>query len=79
MKKYILSILASIPLLGIAGKSYGATSTVMLDPPDIASLINNIYSSANPIMTSLWGWIGVILGIIIVFGVIRWLFNAFRG
>lgn len=78
MKKLLFALpLAAIGLSGIA-LSAGATSTVMLDTPNIADAIGNIYNTAQPLFASISGWIWFILGVGFVFMIVRWLTSIFN-
>jgi len=76
MKKFIIAVLSSIPLLGLALNAR-ATSTVMLDMPDFPAFIGNVYTVAQPIFSSIWWVVAVIVGIGLVFGLIRLIMSKF--
>lgn len=78
MKKLIYAIpLAAAGLSGIA-LSAGATSTVMLDAPNIGDMIGSIYNVAQPVFNSISPWIWVILGFGFVFMIARLLTSIFN-
>jgi len=57
MKKLIYAIpLAVAGVTGIA-MSAGATSTVMLDTPNMTEIVGQIYNVAQPVFNSISGWI----------------------
>jgi len=78
IKKLIYAIVLAIPFLGLALETKAATSTVMLDAPDIADMINKIYLVAQPVFNSISGWIWVFLGFAFVFFVVRFLIGIFN-
>lgn len=78
MKKLIYAVpLAVLGLSGIA-LTAGATSTVMLDPPNVSEMVGSIYNVAQPLFNSISGWIWVILGFGFVFLIARWLTSLFN-
>jgi hypothetical protein len=78
MKNKILITISSI--LGFLGivQSASATSTVMLDPPNISELIGGIWTVAQPIYNSVSGWLPIIIGVPLVFGLIALIVKSFR-
>lgn len=76
MKKLFILPLIAIGLI-LGGQVY-ATSTVILDPPDIATAIDNMYDVAQPLFDSIDTWIWYGLGILFVFAIVRLIFGLFR-
>lgn len=79
----MLKLLWSIPIIitsffGFAFNVKGASSTVIIDSPDIPSLIYSAYQVANPLMSSIWQWIGTFVGIAFVIWAAVMIIGFFR-
>jgi hypothetical protein len=74
--KKIAVFIGSLALAFIAALPVLATSTVMLDPPDVADLIGTVYTIAQPIFVSLWPLLKFVIGFMFVFGAIKLVVNA---
>jgi len=77
MKKILIIAAASIPFLGIAA-SVGATSTVILDPPDISEMVGYAYDAAQPLWNSIAPWVGIVLGFIFLGWAVSKVLGAFH-
>lgn len=73
MKKIIPSILG----LFLGGTCSAATSSVILDPPDIATIIDSMYDAAQPLYNSVSNWVYFLLGILFVGFVLGKIIGAF--
>jgi hypothetical protein len=60
----------------IGGPVY-ATSTVILDPPNIPEVIGQVYTTAQPIFSSIAPWIWLAVGVLVAFAIVRFLLGLF--
>jgi hypothetical protein len=79
MKKLLLSLPIIGPVLGYASACHAASSTVFLDPPDMADLIDGAYNAAQPFYDAILPWLKWIIGILILFAIIRMVIGTLRG